>query len=339
MGNGPTSKRHHHVPQFYLKGFAESEQISTVRLPGEHRYTNSVRKTAAENGFYAVPGHPDGADAFEKILSNVEGRTAGIFSTIEAGEWPLSPSDRADLAYFIALQVTRGPEQRRNMDQLAATMTRLEIGYGGKANVKAWARREHGVDLSDAEADELWEQATQPGGPPIKHTALAHIEQMMELVDTIHPSLTFRPWTLVRFSEESLITSDTPVVLVARESDGPYMGVGFMTARNILYPLTRKLGLVMGDPEMAIDLGIPVELVRSSRFDTAMPGDTEIAEMFNTYIAGRASLTLFHHPKDGRFVPERLPEPRSVTMGMSGAQHEFTGEPLCEAPDSREAKD
>ncbi len=125
------------------------------------------------------------------------------------GEWPLSPSDRADLAYFIALQVTRGPEQRRNMDQLAATMTRLEIGYGGKANVKAWARREHGVDLSDAEADELWEQATQPGGPPIKHTALAHIEQMMELVDTIHPSLTFRPWTLVRFSEESLITSDT----------------------------------------------------------------------------------------------------------------------------------
>jgi hypothetical protein len=320
------------VPQFYLRAFADGEQIVTVRLPGEQRYTTSVRKTAAENGFYSVPDHPDGADSFEKILSGVERRAAGIFASIEAGEWPLSPRDRADLAYFIALQVTRGPEQRRNMDRVAATMTRLEIGYGGKANVKAWAKREHGADLTDAEAEKLWDEATQPGGPPIRHTALAHIEQMMEMEDTIHPSLSFRPWTLVSFADESLITSDTPVVLVARASDGPHAGVGFMTAQNIFYPLTRKLGLIMGDPEMMIQLGVHVSLVRNSQFDLTMAGSRDVAEMFNAYIAGRASLTLFHHPDDASSVPEKLPQSRPVTMHVSGADHEFTGEPLFDVP-------
>ena len=69
----PEAKRHHHVPQFYLRGFADGEQITTVRLPGDKRYAQSVRKAAAENGFYSVPGHEDGADVFEKMLSSANG--------------------------------------------------------------------------------------------------------------------------------------------------------------------------------------------------------------------------------------------------------------------------
>lgn len=328
------AKRHHYVPQFYLRGFADGEQIATVRLPGDVRYTTSVRKTGAENGFHSVPGHPDGDDAFEKVLSPIEGEASQIFGRIESGEWPLPPNDRATLAYFIALQATRGPEQRRNMDQLAASMTRLEIGYGGKANVKAWAKQERGIDLTDDEAELMWEQATQPGGPPIRHTALAHIEQMMEMVDTIQPSLSFRPWTLIRFDDESLITSDTPVTMTARPDDGPWMGVGFMTAQLVLYPLTRKLGLMMNDPEAMIDLGVPVERVRNSEFDLTQAGFLDIANALNWNTARRASLSIFHHPEDARFVPDTLPQPRPVTMSMSGGDFEFTGEPLFDVPGS-----
>lgn len=325
----PVAKRHHFVPQFYLRGFADdAERITTVTLPGEQRYTQVIRKTAAENGFYAVPGHPDGSDAFEKILSQVEGEAASILARIKAGQWPLSPKDRASLAYYLALQVTRGPEQRRNMDRLAAHFTRIEIGYGGKAGVKGWVKEQYGVDISDAEAEELWAQATQPGGPPIRHTALAHIQQMMELVDTIHPSLSFRPWMLVRFDEASLITSDTPVSLIARQDDGPAMGVGFLTAQHILVPLSRKLGLAMTDPEMSIDLGIPVEKVRAGECDFAEDGSAGIADFFNTVTARQASLRLYHHPDDDGAVPDDLPNPRPVTMSLSGGSQEFTGEPL-----------
>ena len=334
----PAAKRHHFVPQFYLKGFADNaERVTTVTLPGEQRYTQSVRKTAAENGLYAVPGHPDGSDAFEKILSNVEGEAAGILSRIREGQWPLSPQDRAGLAYFLALQVTRGPEQRRNMDQLAAHLTRIEIGYGGKAGVKGWAKRVLGADIGDEEAEDLWAQATQPGGPPIRHTALAHIEQMMELTDTIHPSMTFRPWMLVRFDDASLITSDTPVSLIARADDGPAMGVGFLTAQHILVSLSRKVGLVMTDPEMSMNLGIDVERVRAGECDFAENGNAAVASFFNTVIANQASLRVYHHPDDTDAVPEELPQPRPVTMSLSGGDQEFSGESVFSPPVEDEA--
>jgi hypothetical protein len=321
-----TAKRHHYVPAFYLRGFADGDRITTVRLPGDQRYTNSVRRTAAENGFYAVPNHPDGADSFEKSLSHVEGRAAGIFASIEAGEWPLASRDRADLAYFIALQAIRGPEQRRNMDLVGAAMTRLEVGHVGKANVKAWAKRQYGADLTDAEAEKLWEEAVQPGGPPIRHTALAHIEQILELVDAIHPSMSFRPWTLVRFEDQSLITSDTPVVLVAGPADRLNTGVGFMTAQNVFYPLTRKLGLIMGDPQVMIDLGVHVARVRNGEFDLSMAGSHDVVELFNDCVAWRSSIALFHHPEDASSVPDKLPQPHPATMQLSGGEHEFMGE-------------
>lgn len=171
----PTAKRHHHVPAFYFRGFEDDDRITTFRLPGDHRHTQSVRKTAAENGLYPTPGHQDGDDVFEKALSGVEGDASRVFARIAAGEWPLTPDDRATLAYFIALQVSRGPEQRRNMEFLSAQATRMEIGYGEKSNVKAWAKRNKGLDLTDAEAEARWQQATQAGGPPIRLTALAHI--------------------------------------------------------------------------------------------------------------------------------------------------------------------
>ena len=53
------AKRHHTVPQFYLRGFADDERIATVRLPGEARFVQSVRKAARQTNFYAVDGHED----------------------------------------------------------------------------------------------------------------------------------------------------------------------------------------------------------------------------------------------------------------------------------------
>ena len=40
--NSPVARRHHTVPRFYLRGFAEAERIATVRLPGDQRFTQSI---------------------------------------------------------------------------------------------------------------------------------------------------------------------------------------------------------------------------------------------------------------------------------------------------------
>jgi hypothetical protein len=73
---GEVSKRHHTVPNFYLKGFASDNskpQIGVVSLSDAKRFVLPTKDATVQTNFYALPGHPDGDDVFEKELSNLEG--------------------------------------------------------------------------------------------------------------------------------------------------------------------------------------------------------------------------------------------------------------------------
>ena len=111
------SKLHHFNPQFVLRCFAdENGRITTIRQPERRSRTSRVRETGAENHLYSMPGHPHGSDVFEKALgAGIETETALLFERVVKGEWPLPQLDRDTLAEFIALQIIRGPEQRRLM--------------------------------------------------------------------------------------------------------------------------------------------------------------------------------------------------------------------------------
>lgn len=333
------AKRHHTVPQFYLRGFSEADQVGTVRLPGDRRFLQSVRKAASETGFYNIENHPDGTDAFEKILSGIEGQAAAVVLKIDQGIWPLEQPDRDCLAYYVALQAVRGPEQRRNMEFIAAQFARLEVGHGGRANVANWVRANYGVSIDDEQAEEMWKQATQPGGPPIRIRPEAHIEQMGHLVDELFPYLAGRPWTLVRFVRRSLVTSDTPVGLVPHPDDEPWSGVGFMTAWAITLPLTRKLGLLMSDPMPVIEAGVKVEVTRAGKLDRAQTGTVKLERMFNDVTIRSASQWLYHHPDDASVVPTELPDASPVSMGMSGGDDVFSGEPTFGTPEPNDGED
>ncbi|RYU14827.1 DUF4238 domain-containing protein [Nocardioides iriomotensis] len=330
------AKRHHTVPQFYLRGFANGERIATVRLPGDQRFVQSVRKAASETNFYAVAGHEDGPDVFEKLLSSIEGDASRVFTRISSGTWPLELEDRWTLAHFIAVQTVRGPEQRRNMEHLAAQVARMEIGYGGRASVRDWVARNRGISISEEQAESIWDQATRPEGPPIKIGAIAHIEQMAELSEALLPYVAGRPWTLIRFGRRSLVTSDTPVGLVPHSDSPPWSGVGFGTAWGVTFPLTRKLGLLMSDPMLLAQNDVPVEEVHAGTFDHAEAGTARMEQFFNQTTIGSASLWVYHHPDDESFVPAELPEPNPVTMRMAGGPAEFTGEPIFGGPDTRD---
>lgn len=329
------SRKHHTVPQFYLKGFATaSRQIGTVQLPGTKRFVQSTSKASAHTDFYAVPGHEEGPDAFEKSLSRVEGEAARVIRRIiEEHVWPLSPEDRELLAAFLTLQFLRGPEQRRHMEETSALVTRMEIGYGGKANVAAWVKRKHGLSISEEEAERIWDEATQLGGPPIRLAPIGHINQILQLTPKLVRYFMFRPWMLYRFSARSLLTCDTPVSLIPHvnsqsgHADAMEEGVGLMTAWGITFPLTRKIGLLLGNPEEFFG-NVDAEEVATGRFDITQAPSTAMANLFNDAAIDNARQWIFHHPEDAHLVPDDLPHPRDKEIEVMGGPEKFTGEPL-----------
>ncbi|MGY1895503.1 DUF4238 domain-containing protein [Nocardia gipuzkoensis] len=312
------AKLHHTVPRFYLRGFADQrERITTVRLPGDKRYTQSIDKTAATNHFYSLDGHSDGRDAFEKALSDMEGDAASVITSIADGVWPLHEKQRTQLGYFLAMQSVRGPDQRRNLGHIAAQGIRLEAQFSGHDGAQRWAKNRFGLDLDEEQAAAMWERAVNPAGP-LEVPSQMHIRHMVESAEKLLLYIVGRPWTLVRLNMRSLVTCDAPVGLVPRSDAEPEMGVGFLTAWGITFPVTRKLGLVMSDVGPMVEAGIPVERVRAGEFDHAEQGTTAYAKPINLSTAQSAGECVYHHPDDGQFLPDPLPDPILTTMYVGG---------------------
>lgn len=304
------AKYHHINPQFVLRGFAdENERIRTIRLPERKGRISLVEKTGGENHLNSIPGHPSGSDVFERRLGEgIESETALLFERVDEGDWPLPRTDRDTLAEFIALQMLRGPERRRQMESAAGGLFSKAAGQLGREKFGELASDIVGRPLSGADVDEMWSAVTDPGGFRLPQTARDHIELMGEATGEIAGFLACRPWTLVRFTDRALITSDAPVSLVAHEQAGPWMGVGVRDARLVLYPMTRRIGLVMRNPfdgrySIDDDLGALIENTRSGFLDDRSFGTTEIERTMNACTAAHAESNIYHHPDDSQFVP------------------------------------
>lgn len=301
------AKLHHFNPQFVLRGFADGgEQITTIRLPERKSRTTRVRETGAENHLYSIPGHPGGFDVFEKGLGEgIEGETSNIFKSIADGVWPLPQQERDTLAEFIALQTLRGPERRRQMESTATTLWQKAAGQLGRAGVEQAATDTIGRPLTQAESDELWASVTTTDGPPVTYTPRDHIEMMGEVTQPVAAILAARPWTLVRFTRRALITSDAPVTSVPYEDSGSYTGLAF--AQLVLYPVSRRTGLIMRDPLDGSgaddDLDALIERAQTGALDDESVGTASLEEMMNERTAAHAVRNLHHHPADSRFVP------------------------------------
>lgn len=348
-GQGNTAKLHHYVPQGYLRGFA-TEKGRIVALPLDRSrtsFTSSVRNVAAQTHFHTVDGLEE-PDEFEKALSGVEGEAISIIGKLEESKFPLSESDRWMFSYYIALQSVRGPDTRKTMEHLRAKFVRVEIGAGGRKNVGNWTKKNLGFDPSPEQEDRIWAEATQPGGPPISFSNIAHIQHMVDMAEKLTPYFAARPWSIVQFEQRSLITSDAPVNLIPNPKDTASEGVGFMTAWGITFPLTRKLGLLMSDPMVMLDglesddsrvQELRVAIVRGEA-DRIQTGTTAMEKLFNEHLAHSAREYVYHHPEDTKFVPVGLPEPNLINMSAGGFMDaEFDEEPWFGSPAPRKIKE
>ncbi|MFJ1709387.1 DUF4238 domain-containing protein [Kitasatospora sp. NPDC088346] len=315
--------RHHTVPAFYIRGFANPQDQVWVRdrrrpEPGLSKVTD-----LAVRDFYTftnVDGQSDGR--FEQLLEKVETAAAPALKRLRSAVvWnaPLSAEDRDEIITFVAFQMARGPRKRREIELQADLLARLET-------INPPARLTNKTLAEYRNQQKLWQ------GMEIFSDPGEHMKIIGSLAAQLARHLHARPMTALMLTESALLSCDEPVLLMQPErAPGPLLpdppaprlgsrrrkGVrtprrrnqliqvqstagGILTAEQILLPLGRRTILAFGPPGPQADVDTNIQLTAEE--------SREAAAEVNARVLSRAYFSAFCHPDDRALLDAPLPE-------------------------------
>ena len=300
-------RRHHVVPRLHLRGFATPDgRITQIDLDTGRRREVSISDAAVIRDFYTVVT-PDGTrtDAWERWLSEVEDDIApALRRAVEMPEFRLTDDDRERLARWIALQYLRGPDNRRQMSEIASFTIRAQVGMGGLAYLQHAMSQGLGRDVTMVEAERVWDDITSPEGPDIAVAGDEHLETLARMYDKASAMVYGRSWGRIRFNRHHLAVSDAPVNLIRGDD---YLAAGWAGARAITVPLDRRTLLWL---ELPGGLG-PAE-------DQDLQATAVLARAHNHSAVLGAERFVYFHPADDPIPPEAAPRPRPKRLEILG---------------------
>jgi hypothetical protein len=312
-GGGRPARAHHLVSRFYLRHFAnDQDQITTIRLPGDRVFTQSVNRASVENDYYTAIGN-DGqeTDAAERAFNEIEGPASEAWRLVADGTWPLPPAQREIVAGWIALHLLRGARSRVAMNNIGTDLLNLEIIAGGTARLRN-ALRDIGEPYDDESVANEWVSLFE-NPLEVQVNANHHLNHVVRALPHVTQSLLDRWWVLTSFTRKSLATCDQPVHVMPNPRDvARGLGTGIETADEIHVPLTRRisLGMVRRD-------ALPSGLDRASA-DVRCAGVAKVALYCNSCTINSAWRMIFHHPDDQPLIGLELHPPRSREVGSDG---------------------
>jgi Protein of unknown function (DUF4238) len=270
MPNEP--KRHHQVPNSYLLRFALNKQVRVRRRDGKAFDSNTLN-VAVESGFYDAPDPAGGKGRIETLLASIDSAAAEALAWVDrTGQPPAEYSDeRFPLAVFIAFQMTRTTEARERI----MFPTRVADWLGDRPLTKPliaeYLEIVHlGFKPTDSEAEGAWiyvhQWLTNATEPPHEFA----IRMMLDQTEALVPRINAFNWTIELDRKESLITSDTPVVIwrtPGRRDD--YEGIGVDNAEELRFPLDPGKQLVLSRRRRTPTARITPERVRACNADMA----------------------------------------------------------------------
>ncbi len=247
-------KRHHYVPQFYLKSFAnDREQIWVYDRKTREYRQQSVKDTAVQQNYYRVRTK-DGKHSteIEKFFSQVEGLACAAMSKLERGE-ELTEEERGNIALFVSFQMTRVPDFEKRMNEadekLIKRMNKMSFHSVEAAKaVLDKLNKDTGDDGNDVSPEEMYEFIQQERYT-VQFPRERMVRTMLELGYDLARYFVQMDWLLLRTSKEgSFVTSDNPYTLFPPEDYDPNTFWG--SAVGILTPGAKKAIPISSDTSL-----------------------------------------------------------------------------------------
>lgn len=301
--------RHHLVPQFLLRNFANDHQQLRARSRDDlsNGHLTSVKYACNQIGFYRIEaedleswareGH--NPELVESVHAAVEGDAAIVIERLLAGTIPQTRQELFDLGLFVAIQSTRGWQFREDVNQAATQRMRAEMNARPDELISSAESflRKRGERATPQRVAEFIESAYGDTGPKlIAPEPLLVQESIRQAVDALAPRLFSMIPRLYVFDEPSLVISDAPVAPWAARVE---RAVGIGNADLVFMPLSRTVALAYGrSTRRPIREGTPVR-----------------ARQINRAVADGAIRWIYEHPQDDVARTIELPagRPKWVT--------------------------
>jgi Protein of unknown function (DUF4238) len=309
-------RRHHLVPQFYMRAFADAKgRVRVVERATGTEFTTGTANVFVERDYYTVSGvdAEDDHALIEGLYAQVEGVVAPIFEQLREGDFPLGGQERSEFGSFMALQVTRGRQHRDMVHNMADVLGREMLkmaanqppGYSEKLRAE-WEENPVGPEPPPPLTDDQREMLR--AGTSFKIEASR--EHVVEMSFVALEEMTFlfmaMTWRLVVFDEPCLFTSEHPVTYRRRPSPmNAFYGIGPATSDEVRMPISPTRALVLTPPELGRK---PFDL---SEHEHTYAGDRAAAKRLNWG-------TLTFSPSERLLLsPDVTQHPLPATLGQA----------------------
>ena len=254
-------RRHHLLPRFYLRLFAdERERMTVVPRAGANgpqtTYTATVENVLVERDYYAIRDEEgERSQVVEEALGRLEGAAATAVRALLDEGLVLSDELRAAWSEFMAVEVTRGRQFRESLGNFTSEVARsmLEVTaanapdeYFAQMSAEMVARGDEPLPdspeeirraLTNREAYEI-----VPSQEYLIELSLASVRELTNIFFQMS-------WKLLRFGEDCLFTCDHPVIYWRRPQDPlPFSGIGPITSDEVRVPLSPRTALILVHP-------------------------------------------------------------------------------------------
>ena len=212
-------RRHHYIPQFYLKRFAHSGK-RLVRMPlpvGQNpsRKPTNVTKLAVMRDFYTVLTERGESALVENLLATWDYDASVCFEKLlDRDAWPVSENVKMRMCFWFALLAVRSPYFRREVEAMTETVAGFVNETGGR-------------DADKIDFDGIWGHQTDL------------ISMMLKLAGELTSDYLRRRWQVLYLNcRDGLLLSDTGSSLIPGPSSFA-TGTGTTNAAEIVIPLSR----------------------------------------------------------------------------------------------------
>lgn len=241
----PRAKRHHLVPQVYLRRFGDERgRIAMVDVEKSVSIVTTVGNVAVEGNFYTVQVEDNPSDRLEqRHLSRVEGLIGRAFTGLDHG-WPPVGLVRSGLANFCALQIVRGREFRDWQTHAFDKAHKDRFRSMSRDDLRKQLTEAQGAPPSEDELDGLY-KFMRAEEYTVGTEQTFHLLGMLDVgADLVEPLSRMR-WDLLEIQEGDeveFVTCDEPVVRWAEHDSArtAYFKMGIFKADEITVALDRR---------------------------------------------------------------------------------------------------